>query len=238
MLKRWRLAGIFAVLVLGGGFALGQSDDQPRILTEAEQAGFPAIGLVGYNASASSSICTGTLVSADLVLTAAHCVSEEGAVFEATSIYFFAGWRDGKSLAAVRSKAIVMAQGAEKKKWSMETDMALVVLENPIAASLATPIPLAPDAAVAGLADFISYRRDARAFAHLAKDCPVIDGDKPVIGLGCSVVTGNSGSPVLQPASDGWQIAGVIVSDGSGERGIKAYAVRPNDDIRSKIAQH
>ena len=238
MVKRLRLVALLVLLVLGGALALGQSADQQRILTPDEQAKWPAIGLISYNLAATGSICTGTLVAADLVLTAAHCVAKLGVPFAPDDIYFFAGWRDGKSLASRRGTAIYLAKGAEQKRWSMKSDMALVVLDTAIPASVAAPLPLASDAAVVGTADFIGYRRDARQFAHLAEACLAIDGDKPVIGLGCSVVTGNSGSPVVQKSASGWQIAAVIVSYGTGEGGVLAYAVRPSVDIRSQIAQH
>lgn len=238
MNSKLRKAFLFSSLLVGAGFASAQPPGHQRSMSVAEQALWPAIGLITYGPSPDASICTASLVAPDLILTAAHCVSQEGIAMDPAIIRFSAGARDGGNVASRTGKTIILAKGAEQKTWIMESDMALVVLDSAIDPELVAPLPLQDGSDPRGEAEFIGYRRDARDKAQIAAGCALHRQQPPVFGLGCSVVNGNSGSPVLQRGPEGWQIAGVIISYADGEDGVYALAVVPGDDLRRQIAQH
>ncbi len=83
MHKAKRVLWLLLILVMPGGGA-AQPVDIP-----------PAVGRISYGDTLvpGAAICTGVLVAADLVLTAAHCV--RGAADDPSSIRFEAGWRNG-----------------------------------------------------------------------------------------------------------------------------------------------
>ena len=89
-----------AALVLLAGPAAAQDNSRLEELTTRDDLrGFEPVGRVDID---NGGFCTGALIAADLVLTAAHCVLDpDGSPVDAGRITFRAGFSRGSSLAEV-----------------------------------------------------------------------------------------------------------------------------------------
>lgn len=222
--RRHRAATLALALVAAG--LPGAVAPEPVTLPTA------AVGRISYGTGfiEGSAICTGALVAADLVLTAAHCVARAAAV---PGTITFAAGASGDTAAALRRGAEVIVQSGDPGAARvLADDVALLRLDRPIPADVATPLPLAaPEADVFTL---LAYRRDAPGQARRDDGCSLIATDGPVIGLTCAVVSGNSGAPVLLRTEAGWRIAAVAVAQGAVP--VRAWAVVPGTALRARIA--
>ena len=226
-----------SVLWLGAAIALifGQSAPFAQTLAPQDKGQIPAIGQISYGEKTDGAICTGTLVAPDIVLTAGHCVAVDGVAMAASSIKFAAG-KNGPSSAAVRyGREIILMTSPEGEYFRMRYDLALVKLAEPIEADIALPVPLTLKDAISDSYSFIGYRRDARDLAGRTDDCRSVNQRGRVLGLTCAVTSGNSGSPLLAENDGIWQLAGVIVSQGTGKGDIQSYAVMLDEDFRARI---
>ena len=230
---RWvsGLIGVCLGLLAVPGMAQTLLGERP--LSAAEQSQWAAIGQITYGGAAGGAICTGTLVAADLVLTAGHCVAKDGVAMKAGDIQFAAGWRDGASVALRHGKAVILAQPTAGQPRQMSQDVAVLVLDAPIGGDLAAPLPLARQDLFAERYSFIGYRRDAPKVAVRNDACELVATQPGVLQLGCTVVSGNSGAPVLMWRHGLWWVAAVIVARGGD---VQSFAVIPGDDLRARIA--
>lgn len=223
-------AAILAAIVRpsDAGDAVGQ---QP--LTAQVQIAWGAIGQITYGGPKGAAICTGTLVAANLVLTAGHCVARNGAAMRAKDVQFSAGWRAGKSIAVRYGDEIILSAPQFGDANSLSQDVALIVLDVPIGADIIAPLALSDIGILSETYGFIGYRRDAPDVLQGVMTCPLVGVTPGILRLGCGVVSGNSGAPVLQQRGGKWQVAGVMVA-GSGDA--LSIAVIPGDDLRARIA--
>ncbi|WP_417525565.1 trypsin-like serine peptidase [Marinovum sp.] len=196
-------------------------------------AQFPAIGRLGHAGFRTKQACTATLIAPDLVLTAAHCVSEDGV----SGRVFVAGWSRGDYVAARASKSEIRHPAyAVKGKPLITNDVALVVLESPM--EEVTPLPLATQEEDAWDATEVALLGYHRRTPHLLSGdftCPATRLGARLVHVGCPVIDGNSGSPVLsQAAQGGWQVVGVV----SSRQGSGAIAVELPSWLRRTVAAH
>lgn len=184
-----------------------------------------AVGRISYGnpPTPGASICTGTLVTPDLVLTAGHCVRD---ATNSASILFQAGLAGGKSLAEARGQAVILAKGE-----GLAADVALIRLDDPVPDTV-TPLPLG-EPTTPTLSRF-AYRRDAPESPEREDLCLILNRDGPVFRLGCSAVSGHSGAAVLTGADGGWQIAGVMVA--RVQAGFGSVAVAVPEDLAEVIS--
>jgi protease YdgD len=212
---------------------MAQISAEERPLSAAEQSQWGAIGQITYGGAPGGAICTGTLVAADLVLTAGHCVAVDGVAMQAGDIQFAAGWRDGGSIAVRHGKAVILAQPTAGQPREMSQDVALLVLDAPIGGNVLGALPLSRQDLFAQSYSFIGYRRDAPRVAVRNDACELVATQPGVLQLGCTVVSGNSGAPVLMYRRGTWQVAAVMVARGGDAQ---SFAVIPGDDLRARIA--
>jgi protease YdgD len=233
----WRArvwAGVLGA-VLAGGVPMVAQPSGERALSEAEQQEWLAIGQITYGSATGGAICTGTLVAPDLVLTAGHCVSDDGELMQAGNIQFAAGWRAGKSTAIRYGDEIIMEMPSLGKLRALSQDVALIVLDMPIDPDVVRPLALAAPNALTDRYSLIGYRRDVPEVIRRNDACDWASTEGAVLVLRCRVVSGNSGAPILIQQNGEWQIAAVMAAQGRGGD-VASYAVIPSDDLRARIA--
>lgn len=202
-------------------------------LTDEIAAQFPAIGRFGQAGFRTRQGCTATLIAPDLVLTAAHCVSKTGH----SSRVFVAGWTRGSYVASRKAKQEIRHPAyALDGTHRPDNDVALVVLDSPM--TDVSPIPLGEveTGTLTGTEiALIGYHRKTPHMLSGDFSCPAVQFAAGLVHVGCPVINGNSGGPVLIRTGDGgWQVVGVV----SSKLGAGAIVVELPNWLRREVAAH
>lgn len=196
-------------------------------------AQFPAIGRLGQAGFRTQQGCTATLIAPDLIVTAAHCVSDS----DRSDRAFVAGWSRGDYIAArAPEREMRHPAYALNGRHGPRNDIALIVLESPI--DDVTPIPLGDveDGRLDGTeAALLGYHRKSPHVLSGSFTCPVRQFGIGLLRVGCPVINGNSGAPLLDRAKHGgWELVGVV----SSQLGAGAIAVELPDWLQREVAAH
>ncbi|WP_435256419.1 trypsin-like serine peptidase [Thioclava sp. FR2] len=204
--------------LLLGGAAQAQNSGLER-LTRADQiTSWKAVGRVDLGANG---FCTGTLIAADLVLTAAHCLYDRaGQSVAPEKIIFRAGFADGISVAESPVQLVVAhadyspsANGRSSMDQVMH-DVALLQLLSPISTSLVPPFAVSSP----GDGDevsVVSYARGRSEALSWQRACSVLGRRSGLIAIDCDVTFGSSGAPVFDRSRGRAQIVSIISSGGT-----------------------
>lgn len=211
---------LFAILVLVAGAAAAQDNSGlDELITREDLRGFEPVGRVDIE---NGGFCTGALIAADLVLTAAHCVIDRGGTpVDAGRIAFKAGFAYGRSLAEVAVARTIVDPGYRNLDPApaemIERDVALLQLADPIPSSVISPFALARP----GNGDevsVVSYAEGREESLSWQRLCRVLGRETRLIVMDCDVGFGSSGAPVFDRSGYRAKIVSII-SAGTEEDG-------------------
>lgn len=208
-----------AVLALASP-AVGQSTLLQGLSTQNDARAFRAVGRLD---TAQGGFCTGTLITPDVVLTAAHCVydMQRGTLTKAGSITFRAGFTRG-AVAAERRVAQVMPHErfqplAGLTAGNVVYDVALLRLETPIAVQDVPPFVVHSGPIEPGPVSVVSYGRGRSDLLSRQKECAVLRRFERLITMDCDVTFGSSGAPVFTHLNGRGRVLSVV--SGMGRQG-------------------
>ena len=211
-MKHW---AITCFLCLCAGFAQAQSTLLKRLRTQNEARGWQAVGRLDI---ANRGFFSGTLITPDLVLTAAHCVYDKstGAAYLPKDFVFKAGLRDGKVAAERQIVAVAAHEGYQPTEplsaKNFSHDVALLRLSRPIPFSEMDPFALHTDVVKNGPVSVLSYGRGrGRADAQSRqRECQMTDRQRDVLVFYCEVTFGSSGAPVFSHLNERGRLISII----------------------------
>ena len=201
---------IFLPLVLGViglcGAALG--DPLPAI-DASTRKDWRAVGIVNAEGLDGLASCTGTLIAPDLVLTAAHCAWGDGPRY-----FIIGGLKYGT---AHRSSSSTIHPEYTKASDIMRrygVDLALITLETAVADVRPVPVGLFdPSQRFDAPFVLLGYHRMRPALLNGRFDClATVASTQTQLQLGCEVISGNSGGPVLAREGNRLAVIGVAVA--------------------------
>lgn len=169
------------------------------------------------------SMCTGVLVRPDVVLTAAHCVSDnlthalrapEGAVFRA-------GYHRGQAIATRRVTHIAAPTAYQSAALegltdtTIALDVALLRLDFPLLDQEARPFPLHEAPFEGTKVSLVSYGKGRSEMLTREPDCAVTGRFRGgVLGFDCDATFGSSGAPIFIRADGRYHILSLVSSIG------------------------
>ncbi len=213
-----RLLVLLSGLALTVGPALAQ-DTLKRLTLRQDVLGWEGVGRVDLGGG----FCSGVLVSADLVLTAGHCLVDQrtGDWREPEQIVFKAGFRDGEIIAERRARQAVVMSGYDPDDADamrrLARDVALIQLDAPIPTASARPFLTTlphPDREVS----VVSYGEGRMDALSRQASCSLIGRRDGVMAFDCDGTPGSSGAPVFDTAGNRIRIVSIIVA-GSRDNG-------------------
>ncbi|MEM8538148.1 MAG: trypsin-like serine protease [Pseudomonadota bacterium] len=187
---------------------------------------FAAAGRIEFRDASGG--CSAALIEPDVIVTAAHCISED----EERSYVFRLGSQ--ASIDPVPVTQIVVhplySDFRGQRLRRLRFDIAVARLSRPINPEIATRFSTGDEAQTGEGLFMASWRFGPRP---RERRCLVIDTEVPgIVALGCSVRSGESGAPVLRMTETGVELVAVVNSTAN----YKGRSVAFASDVRGRIA--
>ncbi len=207
-----------------------------RMLAAHQQYDWRSVGRLNFG----DAFCTGALVLADVVVTAAHCVyaNRTGAMRLPGRTHFVAGYRlrkhEGHRLAKEFTVHPLFALEDRATADSVATDLALIRLESPLPGL--EPFHVAAGIEAGDEVTIVSYGRDRPEIPSIQSPCAVSARSGAIAVLNCDVTYGVSGAPVFRRVDGAWRIVAVVSSMGKYKGRKQAFAVVLEDALGILLA--
>ena len=198
------IATVFALLA--GAVGADESSALKKLLTGDDSRGWDAVGRLNFGGRA---FCTGALIAPDLVLTAAHCLFENGSgrLFKPNEIEFLAGWRNGRATAQSNIRRAIphpnFVYQEDDRAMRVAFDLALLQLSQPVRKSSVTPFATESRPRKGAEVGVVSYGRGRAESPSLQDVCHVLARRSGTLVLSCDVDFGSSGAPIFTVDEDG-----------------------------------
>jgi len=205
--------------------AMADNTGLDRLTLRSDLFGWEAVGRLDIG----DGFCTGVLVAPDLVLTAAHCLTEAKAAGRVDQLTFRAGLRDGEAVAEAAAVRAVMhpdyAPGAGVSAENIRHDVGLVQLATPIPAPVAAPFLVENLPRTGAAVSVVSYARGRAEAPARQAVCTVRGRQSGLLAFDCDVTFGASGAPVFDLTGQRARIVSLISSGGAGANGTVAFGM-------------
>lgn len=227
--------GVFFAFI---AFASGCMSGPLPMLKAEEWSTFSAVGVIRSVGASGATLCSGTLVACDLVVTPVHCIRKDALLMR--NVEFMAGMAHGRFVAQSGSidvlQHLVWNWTKERKRYLY--DAAVVRLSRPISSSKVVPLRLtAADQTMNERRALVGYAGRKTASAVRGRfDRALFDFSKHGLFISdCTTTRGNSGGAVLTEGQNGWELAGVIVATKRDTK--EAVVVELDDWLRQHVAE-
>lgn len=216
----------FVAFLLAAGLALPVAADpaNTRFANEARTTR-DALGRIVVSATPDDTICTGTLIAPDQVLTAGHCLVDhaKGGWVSPSRVLFQAGRNGARHTLERRVRRILAHPEFVPDIWAdvtdtpfqglldtLNTDIVVLELARPVPETRIRPMKVSDTAAFAGPVALYGYGASGDDTLKAYAGCLLFFRDADSVSMSCRAEHGVSGAPMLGQHDGEWQVFGVV----------------------------